>query len=186
MSISVIVLASTICDEFSTWIIERSTEGTEIGGNLLFALTAPIGSGAAMIGGLVLAIIVAAIQCVIMLMRGGVVIILASTLTLTAAAWGTDTGRQAFKAQCGYLGAWLLVKPVGALIYATGFRLLGSDVTAPNGFISILQGLAVLITAVLALPMLIRLICPLTSPASQGQGFGRTMVALVAAAAVRK
>ena len=156
IGLTAIDLASTAGDQFSTWIINQSAGG-DLGSRL--ASIADLASLSSGMPGLVIVLAILGIisslaQLALLLARIGVLGILAGTLPVTSAATNTKTGRAWFERVMGWLIAFVLYKPVAAIIYATAFYLIGSgkDIT------SVMSGLVLMIMAVLALPALLRLI----------------------------
>ena len=82
-------------------------------------------------------------------MRGGLLVILAGVLPITASFTNTQMGRQWFQKAIGWTLAFILYKPAAALIYAAAFRLTGSDAFGANGvgIVSILTGMGLMILA---------------------------------------
>lgn len=166
LAVPIVNLLGSFLDGFSTWIINRSADtGTRLGG---------IGAGmAALDPGLViflapLAILSSIVQIMLMVVRVAIVAILTGCLPMLAAASSTQAGNQSFRRASGWLVAALLYGPTAAIIYATAIWLVntGQDV------ISIISGLMLIVLAVLALPALLRLVQPMTSPAVHAGGGG--------------
>lgn len=177
---AVIAAALTAGDAYSAWIIEKSTEGTDFATRLTNLVVAP-SNNAGSVGQLALllllglAILVSLGQVILMIVRGGVLVILAGTWPLSASAAALDAGRPWFSRQTGWIVAFTLYKPVAATIYAASFSLMGTGGTDPT--IAILSGVSVMAVAILALPALIRLVMPMTEPVSGGRGSGATAAA---------
>jgi hypothetical protein len=151
-------------------LITRSTEGTSFADNIagLFNTTEGVGSAVLLIIFLVIAALISALTCILMIARGGILICLVG-----AASLGNALGRATMRTMLAWITAFSFYKLAAAIVYAVGFRLIGSDTTAAgNGFLQILYGLTLLGMAVLALPACIRLIVPLIAPVAQGRGAG--------------
>lgn len=103
------------------------------------------------------------IQVGIMIMRGAVVMMLTASLTVAAAASGSQMGRQWFQKQISWLLAFILYKPVAAFIYAASFKM-----TTAKGLMTQLTGVFVMVMAIFALPALMRLIVPATAAVGGG------------------
>lgn len=75
------------------------------------------------------------VQIALLLVRGGMLFLLAGVLPLAAAATNTETGRQWFRKSVAWTVAFILHKPVAAIVYATAFQLTreGSPTAAPGG-----------------------------------------------------
>jgi hypothetical protein len=145
-----------IGDEWASWVYE-GTVGNE-------PINLGIGLASAVSPGLVLVMALAAgitgvVQIGLMLARAALIPVLVGLLPVAAAASMTGTGRQWFGKLVAWLAAFILYKPVAALLYAAAFRLSdGSD-----GILGMVSGVAMLILAVLALPALMRVIVPATA-----------------------
>ncbi|MFC0624918.1 type IV secretion system protein [Kribbella deserti] len=104
-----------------------------------------------------IAIISSFIQVIFMLVRSGMLILLAGVLPLAAAATNTEMGKAWFKRVVGWLVAFIVYKPVVALIYATALNLAGN----PEGdMMKIITGVTMMLLAVIALPALLRFVAP--------------------------
>jgi hypothetical protein len=103
------------------------------------------------------AIITSFVQIVLMIVRNGMLILLAGILPLAAAATNTEQGKAWFRRVLGWLIAFILYKPVAALIYATALALAGSP---DGGVLKIITGVTMMIFAVIALPALLRFVSP--------------------------
>ncbi|POM25751.1 hypothetical protein BTM25_01340 [Actinomadura rubteroloni] len=148
-------------DEYSTSILAKSTAG-EVEGNLLkITTTAGIGGGLVLIIAL-LAILSGIIQLGMMFVRSAMLVLLAGALPLAAAASIHPDGRQWYRKLMGWLLAFVLYKPVAATVYATAFNALMGDSIAQ------MQGVILLVLAVLVLPALMRFIVPMVAAAGGG------------------
>ncbi len=179
--LTVVGLLTTAADQFSVWIINNSLD-CDIAGNsacfgesMLTLLTLSTGSTGGL--GAVLAIILgvfavfaALAQIVLMVVRAGALVILAGMLPIAAAASLADPQRTMFRKTSGWLLGFILYKPAAAIVYATAFRLTGSDLFGKDGLVSVLTGLALMVLALVALPALMRLIVPAVSAVSAGGG----------------
>ena len=160
-------LLLTASDEFSKWIVERSTGGD-------VDLTQMLTTGAALIASpgpafllFILLLLGAVINLLFMYFRDVMFLILSAFIVVLAAASGSEQGRQAWRKANGWLIALLLYKPVAAGIYSLGFRMLvegsapeGEEATVPEAMHSTLIALLILLLAALALPALIKFIVP--------------------------
>lgn len=161
-----------IGDLFSEWILNQVdfTANQTLG---LMALAQP---------GLIfiLAIIVLLVQIIqlgLMIVRSGMLIFLAGVWPLSAAASNTDTGRQWFLKTTAWMLAFLLYKPVAALIYAASMMSMSTT----NDVTTQIAGIFMMILAVAALPALMRFMVPATAAMSGGNA-GAMAGALVGAA----
>jgi len=192
--LTVVALLTTAADAFSVWIINNSLEcniaagdGTCFGENMLQLLaltsgtTGGVGSVLAIILG-VFAVFAALAQIMLMIVRAGALVILAGMLPLTAAASLADPQRTMFRKTTAWLLGFILYKPAAAIVYATAFRLTGTDVFGGNGLVSVLTGLALMVLALVALPALMRLIVPAVAAVSSGGNLAGLAMASAAAA----
>lgn len=165
----------------SKWLIEQSTQGTSFADNLfaLFDTTEGVGSMIILIILLIIAALIAALTCILMIARGAVLFCLVGAAGLAVAL-----GQQVLRQYLAWILAFVLYKLAAAIIYAVGFRLLGTNTSIEgNGFLQILYGLTLLGMVVLALPAVIRLVVPAVAPAAQGRGAGAAVAAAGGAAA---
>lgn len=205
--LTTITLLVTAGDSFSVWLINGSldcnitdTNGTCFGGNMadLLALTTktPATAGLGAIGIILfglLAVFGSAVQVVLMVVRSGMLVLLVGMLPITAAATNTSVGQNMFRKTLGWLLAAILYKPAAAIVYATAFKLAGTNVFKDDGsgFTSVVVGLTMIVLALLALPALMKLIIPAVSSVSSGGGMaagalaGAAMLPSGAAAAGR-
>ena len=167
----------TTCDGFANHVIAQATTGSNFGDHLAQGLglaTQAVGSatlqpqGGFLLGlagtstSAILAIIVGAIalvasfvEFVLMAFRGGVLVILCGLIPLAAAFSNVPTGERWLRRIAGWIVALALYKLAAAFCYAAAFQLsAGTDV------IAVMDGLALLVVSVLALPVLLRLTLP--------------------------
>lgn len=172
---AVVQLALTIGDQFSDWVLESAGVTIDGFGTPAVAVSA-IGPGLAIIAG-IFGIIATAIQWIIMLIRATILPLLVAVWPVVAAASMIQGSEEAFSKLTKWMVAFILYKPVAAIIYAFAWRLKSGD----DGIGGVLNGLLLLVLAVLALPALMRLITPGTS--ALGGAAGGSM-ALAAGAAL--
>jgi type IV secretion system protein TrbL len=183
-----IALAVRAADGFSGWVLDRSTTGTSFGQNIVAMVGLTSATGAALgpliviILGLV-ALVASFAQIMLMVVRGGMLVILAGVFPLSASFTSTETGRAWFKRCLGWLVAFVLYKPAAAVVYATAFRLTGSDVFGSDGLTGVLTGVVLMILALVALPALMRFTAPVVA-ATTGGGGSAAMAAVGAVAAM--
>lgn len=171
VAVPVVALLAAAGDAFANWILDAASVT-----NLATLNLTALAPGVTLIGSLLI-VLTSLFQMAIMVMRGAVVAILVGTLPLAAATTNTAVGKQWFSKLCGWTGAFLLVKPVAALIYAAGLQL--ESQTSASGQLS---GMFVLLVAVFALPVLIKLLVP-AAAAVGGSGGGSMVLAAAGAAA---
>jgi len=180
--LAVIALAVQAADAFAVWIIDRSTVGTNFGENLgallLAPLVTPTAAGDGMPALLVIflgigGIVTSCVQIILMIVRSGMLVILAGIFPLSASFTTTETGRTWFRRCCAWLLAFILYKPAAAIVYATAFRLSGADLFGDDsggGLLNVLVGVTMMVLAILALPALMRFVTPAMSAMSAGAG----------------
>ncbi len=188
-AVSLLVAAG---DSFSVWLLNGSLEcsiedanGTCFGGNLanLLALTvnpATVGLGPILVIVLGLfAVLGSIVQILLMIVRAGMLVVLAGVLPVSAAATNTETGRNMFRKTVGWLLAFILYKPAAAIVYATAFKLAGTNLYKDDGsgLISVTVGLTLMAVALLALPALMSLIVPAVSSIASGSGMATAAIA---------
>ena len=115
----------------------------------------------------IIAFLATVIQIMLMLVRGGMLVLLVGTLPLVAAFSNTEMGLQWFRKASAWLVAFALYKPAAAIVYAVAFDLAGQP-----GALALLDGVMMLVLAILALPALLRFVVPATSALAGGGGAG--------------
>ena len=115
----------------------------------------------------IIAFLATVIQIMLMLVRGGMLVLLVGTLPLVAAFSNTEVGQHWFKKASAWLVAFALYKPAAAIVYAVAFDLAGQP-----GALALLDGVMMLVLAILALPALLRFVVPATSALAGGGGAG--------------
>ncbi|PPF33187.1 hypothetical protein [Pseudoclavibacter sp. AY1H1] len=171
-------------DSFSTWIIDESLEcdldgtpncfkdnvgvmlGTSIAGVAGAAGgTAGPAAFSGVVNGLFIGVIVglvSVVQVLLMIVRGGMLVILAGVLPLAASATNTELGRGWFQRCLAWLTAFILYKPAAAIVYAAGFRMTGAAPSAESGAVlTTYTGIVILVLAIVALPALMRFVTPM-------------------------
>ncbi|OHP73730.1 hypothetical protein HMPREF2674_03430 [Rothia sp. HMSC062F03] len=182
-------------DEFSAWIIGRSTDegfdkalSTLIGPEVFKSgITVGIAIFAIVMG--IIAIIVAVIQIGLLIVRSAMALILVGTLPLAFSATNTSWGKQWSQKHVSWLIAFILYKPVASIVYAAAFKVFGSvgKVDGDDGqrMMYFISGLVLMIAALFALPAMMRLIVPAVGAASgAGAMFAGAAVGSAASGAV--
>ncbi|MCU1516228.1 MAG: hypothetical protein JWQ75_949 [Pseudarthrobacter sp.] len=181
--ISILVVAA---DAFAASIIDRATDGRGFAaamGVLVLTNQAGVGVFILIILGLV-GLIASLVQIVLMVIRGGMLVILAGILPTTAAFTNTEMGRQWFQKAVGWTIAFILYKPAAAIVYAVAFKLMGSS-TGGDVLLGSITGFALMVVALLALPALMRFVTPMVGAVASGSGGGAgAMVGAMATGAV--
>ena len=187
------------CDQMASWFIARASSGSGFAdhlANLLGLATvgtshaagAPAGFTVGLAGTVttafiaivlgIIAFLATVIQIMLMLVRGGMLVLLVGTLPLVAAFSNTEMGLQWFRKASAWLIAFALYKPAAAVVYAVAFDLAGQP-----GALALLDGVMMLVLAILALPALLRFVVPATS-ALTGAGASGAMLAGAAGGAI--
>ncbi|WP_043661435.1 hypothetical protein [Nocardia thailandica] len=179
---TVIAVATSTGDAFAEWVlydaagadltatVQRMSDFDASGG-------AGLGAGVLIVIGL-LGVISSLIQLAMLVVRQALLILVVAVIPIVAAASGTTAGGQAYKKLLSWALAFVLWKPVGALVYAVAFTVAGrADKDDTHTF---LLGLILLLMTVVVLPALIRLVAP--AVATLGGGGGAS--AVLAGAAV--
>jgi type IV secretion system protein TrbL len=167
--ISILVIAA---DAFSASIIDRATDGKGFAQAMaILVMTNQTGVGVfiLIILGLV-GLLASLVQIVLMIVRGGMLVILAGILPTTAAFTNTEMGRQWFQKAIGWTIAFILYKPAAAIVYAVAFKLMGSS--GGNVLLGSITGFALMIVALLALPAMMRFVTPMVGAVASGSGGG--------------
>ncbi|MEC5184876.1 hypothetical protein RCH12_002347 [Cryobacterium sp. MP_3.1] len=147
--LAAIQLAVVSADSLASWILSSSTEGTDFGQNLV-TLMALSGTATGALGPIVvivlglIAMLASLVQIALMVVRGGMLVLLAGIFPLAASFTNTATGKAWFQKCMSWLIAFILYKPAAAIVYATAFQLVGSDLSIGDetGLLKIVTGLA--------------------------------------------
>lgn len=162
MGVPTLGLLTAGSDAWAMSIIDDATAGTDFGRNLLMLIT-PTGALApvlVIIFGL-FAILLSIVQIMLLAFRAAALVLMAGLLPVTAAATTTAAGQAQFRKVVAWAIALAAYKPLAALIYATAIKLVGThNLTGGGGVGSVLIGLTMMLTAVLALPALLKLLVP--------------------------
>jgi hypothetical protein len=179
--VAAVGLLTVAADQFSAWIIKNSTDGTSFNENIttLLALSAssPIGSIMIILLGLI-AILASVMQIVLMIIRGGLLVILTGIFPTAAAFTNTEAGRGWFQKCMAWLIAFILYKPAAAIVYATAFQLSGSKIFGNVGdgkdfgsaLLTTVTGLALMVIALFAMPALMRFVTPMVGAVAGSGG----------------
>lgn len=177
VAIPVIAACTIAGDRFAEWILGQ-VDAQALGAGF-FDLSAGGGAINTTFGPAVLVIVALVglltglVQILLMLVRAAMLIILAGVLPTLAAASLTESGMQAYKKALGWTTAFLLYKPLAALIYAAAFKGLSLP-KDDNGGIGVAEqqiiGVLTLLLALVALPALMRAVAPVMSHIATGGG----------------
>lgn len=157
-------------DSFSTWVLDSA--GVSAAGYKELGATAALNPGLAIIAG-IFGVIATLIQWGIMMVRAVVLPLLVAVWPLSAAASMVQGGEESFSKVTKWLLAFLLYKPVAAVIYAFAWKLKSGE----DGVGGVISGMLLLVLAVAALPALMKLVAPGTSALGGMSGGGMAMAA---------
>lgn len=172
MGLAVIAILVEAADVFSTTIIDTATDGE--GFATAIREIAVIQDGDAIFLLIVLGLIsllTSLVQIVLMIVRGGMLVILAGILPTTAAFTNMEMGRQWFQKAVGWTLAFILYKPAASMVYGAAFVLMESNI-GEDALLGSITGISLMILAVLALPALMRFVTPLVGAVAAGSGGG--------------
>jgi len=165
-------------DAFAKYILDEA--GVTVKGYDQFGpaagAVASIGPGLAIVAG-IFGVIATLLQWIIMIVRATVLPLLVAVWPVTAAAAMIRGAEGGFSTVTKWLIAFLIYKPVAAIIYAFAWKLKSGG----DGIGGVINGMLLLVLAVAALPALMKLLSPAT--AAMGSAAGGTM-AMAAGAAV--
>lgn len=192
---AIIVAGTQASDKFAEWIIRDSTDGNARDIAELMVKTSKL---QAFSPGLVLIIAIVGLlgalaQIVLAIVRQGLLVIAAGVLPMAAAASGTNTGKQSYQKLVGWIIAFMLWKPVAAIVYMIAFTTAGNvnQSTEAAGLPDAEQAQRMLVAIVLlcsvafVLPALMRLVTPAVAiVGSGGSGLTATGGTMLAAAGV--
>jgi hypothetical protein len=154
-------------DAWSSWVLTVSTGG-QFKAQLTSVLTMPGAAPGVVIVLGIIAIIMSALQAVLMLFRQAAVVILAGVLPLAAAGTLAPATRAWFRRVTGWMLALIFYKPAAAAVYATAFTMIGTG-KDPR---TILMGFAMVLLSLLALPVLMKFFTWTTGAADSAAGAG--------------
>ncbi|MFX0576233.1 hypothetical protein [Nocardia nepalensis] len=176
MMFAVVITTGTRAgDRFSTWVVNDAA-GADAAGVVSrlagFDLrhNSFLGSGLLLILG-IFGIISMLAQLVMLVVRQALLILVVAAIPIAAAAAGTGPGSQAYKKMLTWALAFVLWKPVGALVYAIAFTAAGTkSVGQQQDSQLVLLGLLLLLMVPIVLPALMRLIAPAVATLGGGGG----------------
>ena len=156
-----ITLLSQAGDAFSTWILDQASGG-DPGATMstMGAMTVEAFTASSLVIVLCLfAILGFLVQLLLLIVRSALLVVLAGVWPLSAAASMTPTGNQWFKKNVSWILAFLLFKPVAAIIYAAAIEAY----TSSSDAMGVIVGIVLLVLATLTLPALMRFVVPMVS-----------------------
>jgi len=163
MGVAVVSLLTIAADEFSKGLITASLNcpGTEAAcfsdkmmGILHVDTMSAMPAGFVIITGLV-ALVSSMILIGLMFVRSAMLIVLVGILPVSASLTNTEGGRVWFSKVLGWTAAFILYKPAAAIVYAAAFQLVAGD-----EMVQTIQGVVLMLLAIMALPALMKLAGP--------------------------
>lgn len=166
--ISILIIAA---DTFAAAIIDRSTDGKGFAESMqILVVTGQSGVGAFILIVLgLIGLLASLVQIVLMVVRSGMLVILAGILPTTAAFTNTEMGRQWFQKAVGWTIAFILYKPAAAIVYSVAFLLMGNT-SGRDALVGSISGFTLMIVALFALPALMRFVTPMVGAVAAGSG----------------
>lgn len=189
LTIPVVSGALLISHESASWILDKSLIGTNFADNIanLFNNTLNITSGIFYFLLLLTGALVSCGLVVLMIFRGGIIIVRTGMLLLSVAVSNSDWGAEGLKTQVHSLAAWIAYPFVAAIVYAAGFRLMGTNPDiGNNGMLQCLYGIGIMLMAIFALPAMMRVIHPAIGAAAGGKGAGAAVAGAATTLVVMK
>jgi hypothetical protein len=171
LGLGVISILVNAADTFSAAIIERSTDGK----GFAQSMSVLVMTGQTEVGVFILIVLgliglfASLIQIVLMVVRSGMLVILAGILPTTAAFTNTEMGRQWFQKAVGWTIAFIFYKPAAATAYSVAFLLMGNT-SGQDALIGSITGFTLMIVALVALPALMRFVTPMVGAVASGSG----------------
>ncbi|MET8655001.1 hypothetical protein, partial [Nocardia aurea] len=192
---AIIVAGTQASDRFSEWVITDATNGNAKDLAELMVKTSKL---QAFSPGLVLIIAIVGLlgalaQIVLAIVRQGLLLVAAGVLPLAAAASGMNTGKQSYQKLIGWIIAFMLYKPVAAIVYMIAFMTAGhvdgltSTTALPEAEEAqrMLVAIVLLCSVAFVLPALMRLVTPAVAiVGSGGSGLTAAGGTLIGAAAL--
>lgn len=185
---TVVALLLAAGDAFAPWIIEKATGGELAMDGILSVtmfITPGVGPGMLLV---ILAFLGALANALFMLVRAVMITILVTFLPILAASSASEAGEQAWKKAQGYLLAFLLFKPVAAVILALGLLMIMDPpaITTLNDagstLFQVMVGIMTLVMVALALPTLIKFVVPVAAAGTSAAFSGGAVAAGAVAA----
>ncbi|MEQ0560716.1 hypothetical protein ABJI51_16640 [Amycolatopsis sp. NEAU-NG30] len=161
-------------DAFSAWIIAEA--GANFGERFAQAATSSYSGAFGVILISLLCIVISFVQWVLMLFRNAALVLLAGSMGFAAAASTVQGRTDSAKRVVTWAVSILLYKPIGALIYAAGFTTISEG----GSLLVMLQGVVILLMAIIALPLLVRLFSWTSAAMPSGGGGGIAAAAGIA------
>ncbi|MBF6314048.1 hypothetical protein CRM89_10885 [Nocardia sp. FDAARGOS_372] len=186
-----ILAGARMSDGFTSWLIADVTDGNARGATELLLHTELMAFSPGFIFVVALVgMIGAGAMAVLTIIRQALLVVAVAIYPLAAAASGTSGGRQSFQKLTAWIVAFLLFKPVAALVYMVAFVTADQTNTdaAQDRYTAesahrALVGVVLLCSAAFVLPALMRLVAPALAVMGSGGG-GAVATGAVAGAAL--
>lgn len=170
----------TFGDAFAPWVVQQAT-GEQFSASSLAVIVNPATLQQNVALGLILGVLLVfatLMQILFIICRNAMLIVQSSFLPPVAAGTATPDGLMRFKRFCSFFIGFILYKPVAAIVYAAGLKLMhNNDQKALN----LVYGLVVITLAALALPAMIRFFVPMAAVGSSNMFSGGAAVGAIAA-----
>ncbi|WP_072691492.1 hypothetical protein [Rhodococcus marinonascens] len=183
----IVVLGTRLSDNVSRWFIE-GTVGADpdalVEAMIQIGLYATPGGVALLFVIGIIGILGGLMMAFLLLMRMGLLVVIAAALPIAGAAGGTKIGSQAYEKMIAWTIAFLLFKPVGSFVIGVAAMLFLQSAPSSDdngGALTAVVGALLLCSAALVLPSLMRLIVPAVGAVGGG---GSGVAAAAGAAAV--
>ncbi|MFF2842429.1 hypothetical protein [Paenarthrobacter sp. NPDC057981] len=173
LGLSVISILALAADFLAAAVIERSTDGKGFAESMkLLVMTNQTGVEVFILIVLgLIGLLASLVQIVLMVVRSGMLVVLAGTLPTTASFTNTEMGRQWFLKAVGWTIAFIAYKPAAAIVYSVAFLLMGNNGNK-DALISSITGFTLMVVALFALPALMRFVTPMVAAVASGGGAG--------------
>ncbi|MEU5885182.1 hypothetical protein [Spirillospora sp. NPDC047279] len=153
---------------WSSWALNASSHGG-FAARMTAIVTFPTGTPGAVVFFLgIVALLIGAIQAILLLFRQAALIILAGLLPLAAAGMITPATQPWFKKVTGWGLALIFYEPAAAAVYSTAFILIGNG----KDLRAVLMGFTMMAISLVAFPVLLRFFAWTTGRAEASPGGG--------------
>jgi type IV secretion system protein TrbL len=147
-------------DAFSTWVLQQASPNAQGAVETMGSLSAQaITSSSLIILLSSFAMLAFLVQLTLLIVRSALLVLLAGLWPLSAAASLTPLGNQWFRKNCAWILAFLLFKPVAAIVYGAAIV----EYTSSGDAMGVIIGVVLMSLATLTLPALMRLVVPIVS-----------------------
>jgi hypothetical protein len=179
-----ISLLSAAGDDFSTWVLSQASPNAQGAVENMGSLaTQAITSDSLIIFLSSFAMLAFLVQLVLLIVRSALLVLLSGLWPLSAAASVTPLGNQWFRKNCAWILAFVLFKPIAAIVYGAAIV----EYTSSGDAMGVIIGVVLMSLATLTLPALMRLVVPIVSAVgnvSTAQAAGAVAGAAMGAVAI--